>query len=66
MAHLHLLHFLCMNCALHDLLLVELCKRDVKSTGGLALHPYAAHGYEPGVRSMLSADVDVEFSEFSG
>lgn len=57
------------NHALHDLLFVELCKRDIEfsifswtrsSWSRPAFYSYAAHGYETGVRAMLSTGLDVD------
>ncbi|KAJ5387764.1 hypothetical protein N7509_010305 [Penicillium cosmopolitanum] len=55
-----LLHFLCTNRTLHDVLFLELCKRDISNTGGQAIVAYAENGYENGVRCMLAAGVDVD------
>lgn len=55
-----LLHFLCTSRTLHDVLFLELCKRDIANTGGQAIVAYAKNGYENGVRCMLAAGVEVD------
>lgn len=55
-----LLHFLCTNRTLHNLLFLEFCKKDITNTGGLAIVAYARNGYKNGVRCMLAAGVKVD------
>ncbi|KAJ9212952.1 hypothetical protein DTO166G4_5456 [Paecilomyces variotii] len=57
-----ILNFLQVNHFSYNLLLHELCKRDIRVTGGLALSFYALWGYDARVRDMLAlgADVDIQ------
>lgn len=45
---------------LYSILLRELCKNDVKATGGMALSFYAFWGYEAGVLEMLEMGAPVD------
>ncbi|KAL1856719.1 hypothetical protein Plec18170_003690 [Paecilomyces lecythidis] len=57
-----IVHFLQANHVLYSLLLHELYKRDIRTTGGQALSFYAFWGYDARVREMLAlgANVDVQ------
>ena len=56
-----LFHLLQVNHMLHNLLISELCKRDITSTGGRALLWCAQRGAKSGVLNMLEAGADVNF-----
>ncbi|KAJ9381457.1 hypothetical protein DTO063F5_6203 [Paecilomyces variotii] len=55
-------HLLQVNRFAYNLLIHELCKRNIHDTGGLALSFYALWGYDTRVRDMLAlgADVDIQ------
>lgn len=53
-------HFLCASRTLHDVLSLELYKREIANTGGEAITILAQQGHEAGVRYMLDAGVKVD------
>ncbi|KAJ5125256.1 hypothetical protein N7448_004584 [Penicillium atrosanguineum] len=55
-----MLNLLLVNHFLHDLLLSQLYRRDIRATGGLALLFYSNWGYESAAQNMLAAGVNAD------